>query len=1318
MPDPAPTPADAPPRPKKRGFFRRFLRWFGIFLLVVIIFHRPLFHATVRFALRTVAARMHIELDLRTSGTIFTNLSIENVKARATGAGPTPIKLIDIQRVRLDYSLPDLVKYGVGELIHSYEIHQATLELEAMPSKDKEERKEKVRIAKLLNDILGQPAAYSDKVNIQNFSITVRAPNNVTEVLGVDLFLHPEQAGYFRVKKLAIPGVPKWENLSATTSYENRNLFFKDLYLAPQLVINQLNFDASQRAQKKGSMMLKAQAFGGTLELNLSGAVLEKKGENLENSYLTILKVAAANVSLEEATAYFGAPKPPVAKLAALNIDFTGEPELPQTWDGSLGARVETIAAGPAKLDAFELAAGFHEGRANLHTVNLSAGKNKVGLQVVVDLPASVNEFNKADLAATLKIDAPELATLTAMLPDPFVGELTGGGQVTVRSGLLKAELAIDTPGLASKAVNLGKTSLALKASRQIDPPPEAPFATLDAQVSGEVNEIRVQTFTIDSVKLDAVVDKEVATLRLAEVRRGENFVTASGTAQLPRDPKDFARTPIDAQFAIQVPNLGSFGIAAAGQTLQGKIEGGGTMKMINGQLQGGVKIDGSAFTLGPFAARQLAIKVGVANNEAVIDQLAFLIDDSNQIVASGKGGIAAPFAYEGGLLISLNSLANLKPLLNLFGVKQDVAGALSFGWQGKGQAQPQSHLGELDIKLDKGRFDKIDLREISFGGQYGPGYAESKTFKFVTGATSLQGMIEFRENRLRIKDLDLDQAGNQVLTGFAFIPFDPSNLKQPVPLDQRIAVNINTVKLDLDKLLASFGQQSPVSGAITAQIVAGGTSLQPFAHLKVNGEALQSKQVKQVEPANLVLDAHYSKKELTLDVTVKQPQIQPLTVKGKAPFDLETTVQTGKFDPALPIDVSVNLPASSLAFVPKLAPPVRRIEGTAAINIHATGPMNKPNIAGKVDIDLKGARMVDENIPAIGAFKAVLAFAENTLKFQTFEGEVGGGKFKLGGNINLANIADPVFALRLESDEVLVKRDDSITVRADTDIKLDGPLKAATVGGTVYVVHSRFFKEIDILPIALPGKPKPAAPKTAKAGPTAISIPQPPLRDWKFDLAIKTRENDPFLIRGNLANGAASVNLKLGGTGLAPYLEGTVNIEKFTASLPFSSLSITSGFIAFNKDSPFVPSLELQAESRIRDYVVHAFIYGKSTDPQVSFSSEPPLAHADIVSLLATGTTTAELTGSADALASRAAMLAIQQLYQKMFKKNAPPPEKTDSGSLMDRFQIELGSVDNRSSRQEVSARFKVNDQIYLLGDIGVDGNFTGSLKYLLRFR
>jgi hypothetical protein len=115
--------------------------------------------------------------------------------------------------------------------------------------------------------------------------------------------------------------------------------------------------------------------------------------------------------------------------------------------------------------------------------------------------------------------------------------------------------------------------------------------------------------------------------------------------------------------------------------------------------------------------------------------------------------------------------------------------------------------------------------------------------------------------------------------------------------------------------------------------------------------------------------------------------------------------------------------------------------------------------------------------------------------------------------------------------------------------------------------------------------------------------------------------------------------------------------------------LSVSRGFIYFGKDAPFQPRLDLQAESTLRDYLIHAYIFGPASDPQVQLSSEPPLPHADIVALLATGITTSELAGNPNALAGRAALLALKELYRKTFKKGATPEPDEDEENLLDRL-------------------------------------------------
>jgi hypothetical protein len=863
MSQPQPAPATVP---RKRGWFRRALRWVGWTALVVVIFHRPLFHFAVPKVARFAAARAHIDLSLRTSGTILTNLTLSDVKGRADGTGVTPVRLIDIERLRLDYSIPSLIKHGIGELLQSYELHHATIDIDALPSgKKKETESEKERkhqIAKILNDILGQPAAYSDRVLVEDFNITVRAPGNVTEVKGVNILLDPEKPGYLRIARLAVPGVPVWENLDSVTTYTDRNLFIKELQLAPELVIEQLNFDASRHAQGKGSIMVRLRAFGGTAEATLTGEKLSRKGATLPKSYDTSLRVDLAGVRIDETLSYFRVPKLPVGPLGTvtkLSIAFAGEPELPRTWNGTAAARVDGTTIGAIALDTVELRTAIANGRADFSGVRVAAGGNEVTLTGHAALPEWIQDFPRSDFDAKVELKAADLPVLTAKLPEPLSGAVTGSGTVALHGGRIAADLTLDAQKVANKTIEVGAGKLAVRVSTQLDPPPASPFDALDAKVTADLSGLRVQTVTADTLKLDAETRNRLVKVHTLELRRGENFITADGTATLPTDPKLIAKMPVDAKFAIHVPQLDAFGIVLNKETLAGRIEGAGTLKLVDDALSGGLQIDGGEFVLGGFKAQKLAAKIDVANNEAVIDRIALQINDTDQFAVTGKTGIAKPFAYEGGLLVDIKNLAALQPLLEVFGQKQPLTGALTVEWNGNGEIAPQKHSGQFSVDLSKGSFGKIDLNEIKLAGLYTPEFLETKPFRFVTGPTALEGVIEVRDRKLRLRDLNLTQSSIQVLSGFAFVPFDPSNMKKPFPLEERVAANINTMKLDIEKLLASFGQKSPVEGIITANLTAGGTLLQPFAHLKVNAERLRTEAVKQLDPANLVLDVHFS---------------------------------------------------------------------------------------------------------------------------------------------------------------------------------------------------------------------------------------------------------------------------------------------------------------------------------------------------------------------------------------------------------------------------------------------------------------------------
>ena len=243
-------------QPRRR---RSWIRWVLIGLaalfLLLAIFHGPILRSVVHAVAVKIAAGQNLKLDFRVEGEVLGGITLRNV--HATPTGPSAVQSLDADLIRADYSLTDLVFHGMSDFLKDVELRNVTVVLD--PSKaplatPTPPPKPDVKIS--------LPAYFPDRLQVSNVTVTVRGQPQDTVVRNFNVGLYPDREGALRIDKLEIPNVHNWTDITATTTYANKNLFLHNLTLDEGHHFQTVNIDLSK-------------ARGGKLGLEVKGSVGE-----------------------------------------------------------------------------------------------------------------------------------------------------------------------------------------------------------------------------------------------------------------------------------------------------------------------------------------------------------------------------------------------------------------------------------------------------------------------------------------------------------------------------------------------------------------------------------------------------------------------------------------------------------------------------------------------------------------------------------------------------------------------------------------------------------------------------------------------------------------------------------------------------------------------------------------------------------------------------------------------------------------------------------------------------------------------------------
>jgi len=1268
-----------------------------LLVLLLVIFHRPLIFEGTRYFVVRAAKQQNLEINYNMSGSIFTTLSVRDLRAKPIEPGP--IERLEIGEINLQYSLWDLIRDGFPAFLQLVELKDVFVEIapgDPLPPEKEAERQ-----------AFKFPALLPKVFNLENVNLRVRVPTGDTIIEGLYFSLLPQDSGVLKVTTLDIPSVRRWTDIEAKTTFRDRNFMLTDLVIGDEIALRQFQLDMSQLEKSELGVALVGTFFDASLSLTAHVTDL-----NVTNELSVSMELNG--LVLEQVWDYINLKVPVVGKLDSLRVDFAGTPETPADWKATIIGRASAFRFQDQPIGDISLDTNTSGGLAKIALLVEAKGANSLALRAEAGLPANWDNFMKATTRGSIELLVPETELLP--LPKPIVGDVAVKIDFETNDGHLKSQAVLKSESLSIPDATLTDTHFTLHVEKDLTKmqKKDVPiFEGLATRLEGGIGIVKVQSYAADTLRIAlGTRDAEVAVEEIA-VGNGENSARVSASYVMPADMKSWDKQPLATELTVRVPDLSAFLEADSKGDLGGKLDVDGVLSSKGGAITGAFKVNGADIRLNGLPVRSANADVAIGENVVRIPQVAIVFDDANRITGSGDAVIGKNITYSGKLDVQLADLALFQPLFGATPDSPALAGSLSVLWSGSGDTGTPEHVGTANLSLVGASFGKHENLAASFNASYSPENINIPDWFVTSDYGTAAFSLFWKDNRLSVTNLAVRQHTLTLLEGEINVPLYLAEFKQIdrlIPPNEPLHVALRTRKLSVAALMRHLGEDKPpVAATIDLDATAHGTieSLSASADFKASG--VQSRDADQFAPAEIAVRLDLKENRLAINGSVRQALIQPLQITGNLPLDVAGILARGNFDTSTPLDLRIRMPRSPLEFLSTIVPDIRRSPGTAEIDVRVGGTVASPSFGGKVIANISALRFADPSLPPINAMEMNIGFAGKRITINRFVGMLGGGSIAASGSVDLSDSKKPILNLQLGSNNALLLQNDDMTARVSSKVTLRGPLDTVNVSGNVWITRGRFFREIDILPIGLPGRPAPQPPSE----PMLISFPKPPLRGWTFDVGIRT--SDPFLVQSNLAEGRIFVDLRLAGNGLRPYLEGTVNIEKLTTSLPFSSLKIEDGQIFFRQEDPFVPQLSLRGTSAIRAYEVNVNITGSAFAPEAVFTSNPPLPQSEVVALIATGMTTAELSRDPNAIAGRAAILIFQRLYNRVFRRNRAPVQDE---SLLSRIQFDVGTVDPKTGKQATTIGIPLTRQITLVGGVDVGGNFRGQVKYLIRFR
>lgn len=426
-----------------------------------------------------------------------------------------------------------------------------------------------------------------------------------------------------------------------------------------------------------------------------------------------------------------------------------------------------------------------------------------------------------------------------------------------------------------------------------------------------------------------------------------------------------------------------------------------------------------------------------------------------------------------------------------------------------------------------------------------------------------------------------------------------------------------------------------------------------------------------------LVLGEYWIENERPVGIALNEGNMRITTLDMRGP---ETSI-TLSGSTSLGRDMDVNLRGTmNLSLLRILFKEVENGDGLIELNLSARESWVAPEISGSIGAR-EGMIKVKDIPQKFMAINGKASFSRGRIVVDSLKSRFGGGSLDVGGWIQLDGLKLRDFSLRTSGSDVTVRYPEGVVSNLSGDLYYEGTAAEQQLSGEIEIRKAIYEKRLEwktmLLELARGIYQKKKA-ETGWIGNTMLNI--------------RFRGKESVLLQNNLAKMPLNVDLQLRGTINALQLIGRVEARKGVVYFRKNDFTILHASADFIDPTRLNPVLDIQAETRVREYLIRLAVTGTAERSVISFMSEPALSDPDILGVLALGKTGSELKGKEAGVGMGEAVSFATGQFQDIFERRAR------SLTGLDRFQVDpyVGKSDTSVPRVTVGKEI-VKDRLFV---------------------